>query len=278
MPIPADPAMLALVASLADDPSGGPPAAPEEAPFRLVLELDAWRPRLAGDFTDGGGKVDVDAPDLHGAETAFAGSIAARRDRLEVSVRGFAFSTDGGGVANDTFTLGGATVAAGDAFTSEFSWWSAGAAVAYDAWRPLEERPSTRAGTDFSIFLLGSADIAGLSRTVVDSTTATATDADESLLALALGGGFRVAFDTPDSLPLVRRAAIEGSASYGLAIPVSGGDLGTAVRIEASLRAWFCDEGSVRFGYRLVGVDLDGEDMSLAGSLQGLFLGVGIEF
>ena len=76
----------------------------------------------------------------------------------------------------------------------------------------------------------------------------------------------------------MRRASITGLASYGLALPVSGGDLGSAVRIEAELRAWFCDEGSVSIGYRLVGVDLDGEDMSLDGSLQGLFAGIAIEF
>lgn len=283
----ADPAAIAPASALlaqaappnADTPGAG--AAPD-APFRLELALDAWFPRLAGNFTDGGARIDVDTPDLHGSEASFAGALALHRDRLEVSLRGFAFSTEGGGTADAAFTLGGVTVAGGDAFSSEFSWWNAGAQVAYDAWRPLAGVDgATGAGprrTDFSLFVLGAADIMGLSRTIANATTAAATDADESLLALSLGGGFRLAFDTPSSFPIVRRASISGLASYGLALPVSGGDLGSAVRIEAELRAWFCDEGSVSIGYRLVGVDLDGEDMSLDGSLQGLFAGIAIEF
>jgi hypothetical protein len=285
-------AALALTSTDAADASMT--AAEEPAPFRLELSLDAWLPRLEGNFTDGGARVDVRTPDLHDMEASFAGELAIVRDRLAVSIRGFSFSTDGGGTADEAFTLGGVSVASGDAFTSEFSWWSVGAEVAYDFYRPLAAKQTPWSGqdestprdgwtppangTELSFFGLVSADIDALSRTISDTSTGLANNENDSYLALEVGVGFRFGFDTKESFPIIRRVDITASGAYGLSIPVSDGDLGGASRVEADISFWFCKEGAAYFGYRLVGGDFDGEVMELDGSLQGLRAGIKLVF
>ncbi|MEY2794819.1 MAG: hypothetical protein RIR10_535, partial [Planctomycetota bacterium] len=257
-----DPATLLAALALASTDAADAPVttAKEPAPFHLELSLDAWLPRLEGNFTDGGARIDVRTPDLHDMEASFAGELALVRDRLAVSLRGFSFSTDGGGSADEAFTLGGVSVAAGDAFTSEFSWWSVGAEVAYDFYRPLaaqttpwsdHDGSSTRDGwtppangTELSFFGLVSADIDALSRTISDETTGFASNENDSYLALEIGVGFRFGFDTKESFPIIRRVDITASGAYGLSIPVSDGDLGGASRVEADISFWFCKEGA----------------------------------
>lgn len=272
---------------------GGFHPQPDQGGFRLALELDAWFPRLEGDFTDGGpardAEVDVRSPDLHASEASFAGALAIVRERLAISLRGFSFSTEGSGPAAAAFELGGVPVAAGDAFASDFAWWSAGVEVAYDFWKPLDERPTPWSarrdgwtapanGTDFAILGLVSADLSGLSRTISNLSTGLATDANESFVALEAGLGMRLGFDTSSRIPVVRRVEFAAKAAGGVELPMGGGDLGSAARVEASLTAWFCHEGAATFGYRLVGGSFDGEDMALDGSLQGLFAGIRIAF
>lgn len=286
-----DPAsLLASLALASGDAADAPTAAADEpAPFRLELSLDAWLPRLEGNFTDGGAKIDVRTPDLHDMEASFAGELSFMRDRLAVSIRGFSFSTDGGGTADEAFTLGGVSVASGDAFTSEFSWWSAGAEVAYDFYRPLAATPTPWSaprdgwtppanGTELSFFGLVSADIDAISRTISDTTTGLASDESDSYLALGLGAGFRFGFDTKESFPIIRRVDITASGALGVSLPVSDGDLGGASRVEADISFWFCREGAAYFGYRLVGGDFDGDAMELDGSLQGLRAGIRLAF
>lgn len=285
------PFALLAAPAVADDANTreATPTSGEPSAFRLELSLDAWLPRLEGNFTDGGGEVDVRTPDLHDMEASFAGELSLVRDRLEVSVRGFSFSTDGGGTADDAFTLGGVTVASGDAFTSEFSWWSVGAEIAYDLYRPFAQEPTPWSapreswtppanGTELAFFGLVSADIDAIARTISDTTSGLASDESDSYLAVELGGGFRFGFDTKESFPIVRRIDVTAKAAYGLALPVSDGDLGSASRVEADISFWFCKEGAVYFGYRLVGGDLDGEALELDGSLQGLRAGITFVF
>jgi len=285
-------ALLSALAATGDsDEATARPTDP--APFRLVLELDGWFPRLEGEFTDGGpagdAKVDVRDPDLHASEPTFAGALSIGFDRLAVSLRGFSFSTEGTGPAAVPFTLGGVAVAAGAPFTSEFSWWSAGIEVAYDVWRPLDERPTPwsepRAGwtppangTDFAILGLVSADLSGLSRELTDVASGLSNDANDAFVSIEAGLGIRLAFDVPSGVPVFRRIEFGVEGTGGLTVPLGDGDFGGAARVEAAITSWFCAEGAVTLGYRLVGGGFDGEEMGLEGSLQGLFAGVRLAF
>jgi len=283
----ADPTSALAADSTSALAAATPPADPSE--FRLSLALEAWFPRLEGKFTDGPAKVDVRSPDLHDSEPTFSGALRFTRDRLHVEVRGFRFSTDGDGAAPESFTLGGLPVAAGDAIDTSFSWWSAGAQVSYDFFRPLAEQrtpwseprsdwtPPANA-TDLSVFALVSADIAGIERTLANQTTGLSTDARETFAVLDAGIGFRFAFNTKEWFPIVRRVDLGATVAAGAVIPVGGGDFDLGARIEADIKAWFCDAGAVTFGYRYLGGTYDGEDMTLEGSLQGLRLGVEFRF
>lgn len=287
-----DAGTLALAAAIsASDAQAAANAVPEPAPFKLDVSADFWLPRLEGHFTDNGADVDVRAVDVHDSTPSFGGTLGFRSDRIAFSVRGFAFSTTGATDASEAFTLGGITVNQGDAFHSSFSWWGFGGELLYDFYRPNAERPmmwsDAREGwkapannTDFSVFTTVSADIQSMARDIVDTTTSDSTTANEAFLTLELGIGVRVGFDTRESFPLVRRMEICGKAQAGLAMPMGSGDssMGTASHIEADATAWFSPQCAAYFGYRLIGLSADAEELSLTGSLQGLRAGIKLEF
>ena len=265
------------------------PAIDDPTVFKLSLTLEAWFPRLEGNFTDGPAEVDVRTPDLHDSEPTFAGALTLTRDRLSIAIRGFSFSTEGGGNASESFSLGGLSVGAGDAIDTSFSWWSAGAQVAYDVYRPLAAQTTPwsdpRAdwtapanNTDLSVFALASVDLQGIDRSLADLASGLVTDANETFFVAAAGVGFRLAFDTRSRIPLVRRVELGALAAGGVIAPLGGGELGFGARVEADLSAWFCNEGAVYFGYRYLGGTYEGEDMTLDGSLQGMRAGIRFVF
>jgi hypothetical protein len=282
------PALLASTA-LAADPATPAPAAADPEAFKLSLSLEAWFPRLEGNFTDVPAEVDVNAADLDDSEPSFAGELALTRDRLSVSLRGFSTATEGSGPVDSSFTLGGLAFNAGDAADNSFSWWSAGALVAYDFYRPLAEQPTRwsepRAGwtppannTDLSVFVLASADVQGMQRDLANLSSGLAVDANETFAVINAGLGFRLAFDTKEHFPIVRRVDLGASVAGGGILPMAGGDFGFGTRIEADITFWFCKEGAAYFGYRYIGGSYEGEEVSLDGSLQGLRGGIRFEF
>lgn len=271
-----DPAALLITTTLLGDaPAGGPI---DTDRFELELALDLWMPRLEGTFTDtgvGGGEVDVRDADVHDTEAVFAGALMLRRDRVQVELRGFSFATEGRTQASDAFTLGGITVDAGDTFDSSFSWWSAGAEVSYEAYRPHHDGAN---GTHFALFVLGSLDVQSVSRDIRDVTTGAVTTAREAFIAAEAGGGLRLAFDAKAGFPLFRRAEIAARAGVGLSVPTDDGEFGGATRIEARFTGWLDDHLSLYGGYRLIGASLTGDELEMTTSLQGLMAGLRYEF
>lgn len=232
-------------------------------------------PRLTGDFTDEGVLVDVSEVDLHESEAVFAGALTLVHDHLRVGLRGFSFATEGATTADEAFTLGGVTVAAGDHFVSGFSWWSAGAEVSYEIDRPYWNATND---TDLSLFVLTSLDVHSISRDLGDSTTGQSTSAHEPFFTLNVGGGFRLGFDTKSTFPLLRRIEISGEAAVGAAVPAGDGEIGVSTDVEAQCTGWLSNTAAIYFGYRRVGVSFDGEELSLTASLQGLRAGFRYEF
>ncbi len=286
MLLPLAPILIASSA-LAADPTT--PVADDAGAFKLSLNLEAWFPRLEGNFTDGPADIDVSATDLDDSEPSFAGELGLTRDRLSIALRGFTTATEGRGPAESAFTLGGLSVNAGDALDNSFSWWSAGAVVAYDFYRPLAEQPTRwsdpRAGwtapannTDLSVFALVSADVQSMQRELANLASGLSTDANETFAVVNAGLGFRLAFDTKEWFPVVRRVDLGASVAGGAIMPMGGGDFGVGARIEADITFWFCKEGAAYFGYRYIGGSYEGEDLALDGSLQGIRGGIRFEF
>ena len=289
MPLPLAPLLIASSALAADPAPATAPVVDDPSAFKLSLSIEAWFPRLEGNFVDGPAEVDVSATDLDDSEPSFGGELALTRDRHTVSLRGFATATEGSGPVDGAYTLGGLSVNAGDAVDNSFSWWSAGAQIAYDFYRPLAEQPTRwsepRANwtapannTDLSVFALVSADAQGLQRDLANLTSGLSTDANETFAVINAGLGFRLAFDTKEHFPIVRRVDLGASAAGGAILPMTGGDFGFGVRIEADINFWFCPKGAAYFGYRYIGGSYEGEDLALDGSLQGLRGGIRFEF
>jgi hypothetical protein len=284
--LPLAPLLLAGSA-LASDPTT--PVADDAAAFKLSLNLEAWFPRLDGNFTDSPADIDVSATDLDDSAPSFAGELGLTRDRLSIALRGFTMATEGRRPAESAFTLGGLSVNAGDALDNSFSWWSAGAVVAYDFYRPLAEQPTRwsepRGGwtspannTDLSVFALVSADLQSMQRGLANLASGLSTDANETFAVVNAGLGFRLAFDTKEWFPVVRRVDLGASVAGGAILPMGGGDFGFGARVEADITFWFCKEGAAYFGYRYLGGLYEGEDFALDGSLQGIRGGIRFEF
>lgn len=273
----------------ADPASASAPATDADSSFRLSFSADAWFPRLEGEFTDGPANVDVRSPDLHGSEVAFSGELALTRDRLKVALRGFSFDTAGADAAPEAFNLGGLAVAAGDVVDTSFSWWSAGARVSYDFFRPLAEQSTPwsapKAGwtkpannTDLSVFALVSIDVEAMRRSILNVTSGLATNANETFAVVGAGGGFRLSFDTKQRVPVIRGIELSAAITAETVLPMGDGDLGFGMRIETELSVRFCPQGCAYLGYRYAGGGYEGEDMALRGSLQGIRGGVRLEF
>jgi hypothetical protein len=280
--------LLIATSALAADPAAAPTAVDPSA-FKLSLNLEAWFPRLEGNFTDGPADIDVGATDLDDSEPSFAAELGLNRDRLSIALRGFSTATEGRGPVGESFTLGGLAVNAGDAVDNSFSWWSVGALVAYDFYRPLAEQPTSWGeprvnwtapanNTDLSVFALVSADVQGLQRELSNLASGLSTDANETFAVLNAGLGFRLSFDTKERFPIVRRIDLGASAAGGAILPMAGGDFGFGARIEADITFWFCREVAAYFGYRYLGGTYEGEDLALDGSLQGIRGGIRFEF
>lgn len=256
----------------------GEPAADPADALRVDLAAEAWLPRLEGQFTDNGADVDVRTLDVHDTEVSFAGALRLHRGDFHIELRGFSFATDGGTASTERFTLGGVTVDAGQRFTSGFSWWSAGASVSYDAYEPHPRGNGAPNATEFALFVLGSLDVQSVTRDIENLATGATASAKEGFVCAEFGGGLRLGFDSASWFPVFRRAEISTQLGVGISLPVGGGDFGGASRIEAQLTGYVTPNLAAYFGYRLVGASLNGEDLEMTTSLQGLRLGLLYEF
>jgi hypothetical protein len=126
--------------------------------------------------------------------------------------------------------------------------------------------------------VLASADVQGMQRDLANLSSGLAVDANETFAVINAGLGFRLAFDTKEHFPIVRRVDLGASVAGGGILPMAGGDFGFGTRIEADITFWFCKEGAAYFGYRYIGGSYEGEEVSLDGSLQGLRGGIRFEF
>jgi hypothetical protein len=117
-----------------------------------------------------------------------------------------------------------------------------------------------------------------MQRELANLASGLSTDANETFAVVNAGLGFRLAFDTKEWFPVVRRVDLGASVAGGAIMPMGGGDFGVGARIEADITFWFCKEGAAYFGYRYIGGSYEGEDLALDGSLQGIRGGIRFEF
>jgi hypothetical protein len=94
-------------------------------------------------------------------------------------------------------------------------------------------------------------------------------------LAVLLGADFTLEYRPEERLPFLDMFGLQASLSVG---PAFGGDDGVAWQVRGGLTFQFTENVGVLIGYRLVELDVENDDYSLDGGLQGLYFAGSIRF
>ncbi len=252
--------------------------ADEEAPWveRLdwvvQFEPGVWFPALEADLKTPGssGVARSQALDIDEPEAAPYGEIHIRTGDWRVTLAGFAFLVDETRSAQESFSIGAVSGAAGESVDTDLDYISLQVTAAYQFY----ERDF--AGEDDGIAARMFAEVMGGVRTYdvdleVSSGGATARG-DEFWIEPVIGARF--------GIELAEQLTIDIAATAG-AMPL-GDHSSTSWSATAGAQWRFMDNAGVQFGFRHQFTNLedgDGDDeFSLDGSLSGLFLSVVVRF
>jgi hypothetical protein len=270
-----------------------PPPAPDDPPAASSLEVrllaGVWLPRLNGDSALGPGAPDIDLDDVLGLddrEAALNFELAVRMEEIcELILGGFDFSTDSSGLFSGNATFGNLTLNDGDPYKAAFDITSVSAEVAVALWRPYaddsgttgESNNRTRDGR-YAVDLRFSP-VFGMRYLDVDQALSVVGGGRETTggewLALLFGADVTLEYRPEGRLPLLNMFGLQGSLSVG---PAFGDDGGTIWQVRGGLTLQFTEHLGVLVGYRLVELDVENDDYSLEGGLQGLFLAGSFRF
>jgi hypothetical protein len=284
---------VAALAALGGTAAGAdPPPADLDLPPAPSLEFEllagAWLPRLNGDAAEGPGAPDISLEDslsLDDQEAAPNLELTIRTHEIwEVILSGFDFSTESSGTFSGNATFGSVVLNDGDAFKADFDITSIAAEVAVAVYRPFAdgakraETMDNRTADGRYIADLRISPMVGLRYLDVDQKLS-ASGARETTggewVALLLGADFTLEYRPEESLPFLDMFGLQGSLSLG---PVFGDDVGMIWQVRGGMTLQFTQHVGVLIGYRLIELDVENDDYSFEGGLQGLYLAGSVRF
>jgi hypothetical protein len=268
-----------------------PPAAvdPPPAPsLEFELLAGAWLPRLNGDVSEGSGAPDINLEDNLGLDDQEAApnlELTIRTSEIwELILSGFDFSTESSGYFSGSASFGSVVLNDGDPFEADFDITSVAAEVAVALYRPFAdgskraERMDNRTTDGRYIADLRVSPMFGLRYLDVDQKL-TASGVSETTggewLAVLLGADFTLEYRPRERLPWLDMFGLQASLSVG---PAFGGDDGVAWQVRGGLTFQFTEHVGLLVGYRLIELDVENDDYSFNGGLQGLFLAGSFRF
>jgi hypothetical protein len=266
---------------------GVPPPAPD---LEVRLLAGVWLPRLNGDSSLGPGAADIDlgdALDLNNKKEASLNvELTIRKDEIwELILGGFDFSTDSSDFFTGSATFGGLVLNDGDPYEAEFDITSVSAEVAVALWRPYADRAANAQGHDNRapdgryIVDLRLSPVFGMRYLDVDQSLSVPGGGREKTggewLGVLIGGDFTLEYRPQEQLPFLEMFGLQAGLSLG---PALGGDGGTVWQVRGGLTLQFTELMGVLIGYRLVELDVENDDYSLDGGLQGLFFAGSLRF
>lgn len=256
--------------------------------LELTFLPGAWLPRLDGEATLGPpGTASVQLAtelDLDASEATFNAELAIRKQEVwELILSGFDFSTDVSNAFAGSATFGSLTLNDGDPFYGTFEITSVAGELNVGVWRPFADRGGqtnlgNRNWQGHYIADLRISPAFGVRHIEVDQTVAVAAGRESAGGEwAAVYGGFQLTLDyRPEQpFPLFKMLRLQAALGVG---PALGGDGGTMWQVRGGLTVDVTDEFGVMIGYRLLELDVENDDYSLAGGLQGLFLAGSMRF
>jgi hypothetical protein len=245
--------------------------------YEFNVTAGVWGPRLGGDVSLGPSPAanDInleDQFDLDDFQTIPNVELSMRKnEKWEIFASGFQSSTDSDGPFVGHEQFGSLALNTGDQIDASFDITSVEVEFDYWQWRPCimgtvdgskECRLDLRAGPIFGVRYVD----VDQSVTLVGGGS---EDTGGEWLSPFVGFQFQVRYNTPDSFPLIRVAEVGAGAAIG---PAIGGDGGTIAQLRAGITAYFNQQAGLTFGYRLIQINVEKDDYTLNGGLQGLFL------
>jgi hypothetical protein len=278
---------LAGSAVWADPPPAAvdPPPAPD---LEFELLAGAWLPRLNGDASEGSDAPDINLEDslsLEDQEATPNLELTIRKGEIwELILSGFDFSTESSGYFSGSTSFGSVVLNDGDPFEADFDITSVAAEVAVALYRPFADGSMRAEGMDNRttdgryITDLRISPMFGLRYLDVDQKL-TASGVSETTggewLALLLGVDLTLEYRPQERLPCLDMFGIQASLSVG---PAFGDEVGTLWQVRGGLTFQFTEHVGVLIGYRLIEANVENDDYSFDGGLQGLFLAGSIRF
>ncbi len=273
----------------ADPTPQAPVAPPPASSLEVRLLAGAYLPRLNGEASLGPGAPDIDLDDdlgLGDQEPSLNLELTIRKKEIwELILGGFDFSTDSSGFFSGTASFGSLVLNDGDPFRASFDPTSVSAEVAVALWRPYADGSAGAGGNDNRtrdgryVVDLRISPVFGMRYLDVDQSLTVSGGNRESTggewLAVLVGGDVTLEYRPGELLPCLNMFGLQAGLSAG---PALGGDGGSVWQVRGGLTLQFTEHVGVLIGYRLVEMDVENDDYSLDGGLQGLFIAGSLRF
>lgn len=231
--------------------------------FELQLTAGIHLGRASGSITNGPDGIEPflmeKVLDLDDYEATFNAELLFRKDRLDILLSGFDFSTDNSLILAEPITFGALALDAGDSVEATFDLFSAAIDVRYAFYLPPNDDP------DITFRIAPS-----LSLRYVDldqSITSGGVRESASASATALLPGLFIDFAFREKL------FIGGGTAFGPNL-----DGGSQWWISASIGYHFTPNLGVSIGYRQLDFDIEEDDYEADGRIAGLFIAGSIRF
>ena len=273
-----------------EPPKADHPVPRQESSLEITILPGAWIPRLDGESSFGpAGAGDIHLSRqlaLNSSEPTVNLELTIRnREVWEVHFSGFDFSTESANRFVGSATFGGLALPHGDPFRASFDITSFSAGMSIGVFRPFADDRQGPANLDNRtwegryIADLRISPEFGM-RYLDISQTVTLPDGSSETAGgewVAVYGGLQFLLDyRPEQrLPFLHLLRMQASLAVG---PALGGDGGIMWQMGAGLTVQITETLGVMFGYRLLELDVENDDYTLQGGLQGLFLTGSVRF
>ena len=262
---------------------------PDPVSLQVTLVAGAWLPRLGGTAalgTSSAPQIDLQSQlNLDDQEAAPNVELSIRRHEIwELTFSGFGFSTDSQGLFAGSASFGALLLNDGDLFSASFKMTSYAAELSvavYCPYAPGSRRASSidnRAWDGRAVADLRLCPMFGMRWVDVDqsiSSGAVVETGGGEWAAIYGGLAFELECRPRQNIPLVRTLRLDASAALG---PALGGGGGAVWQVQAGLTVQLTEWAGVMFGYRLLELDVESDDYTLNGGLQGLFVAGTLRF
>ncbi len=273
-----------------EPPKADPPVSRQESSLEITILPGAWIPRLDGESSFGpAGAGDVHLSRqlaLNSSEPTVNVELAIRkREVWEVHFSGFDFSAESANRFVGSATFGGLALADGDPFRASFDMTSFSVGMSIVEFRPFADDRQGPANldnrtwegryiADLRISPAFGMRYIDISQTVILPDGSSETAGGEWV---AVYGGLQFLLDyRPEQrLPFLHLLRMQASLAVG---PALGGDGGIMWQVGAGLTVQITETLGVMIGYRLLELDVENDDYTLQGGLQGLFLAGSVRF